>query len=90
VPTFAEGGLPGYDYKAWFGLLAPTGTPQEAVDKMSAAVNRIVNLPQTREQLLSRGMEPFVLTPAHVTALITADVAKYAKVIKAAKIKIDL
>ncbi len=89
VPTFAEGGMPGYDYKAWFGILAPTGTPKEVVDKMSAEINRIVNLPETRERLVSQGMEPFLLAPAQVTALIKADVAKYAKVIKAAKIRID-
>ena len=89
VPTFAKGGVPAYDYKAWFGILAPTGTPKEVIDKMSAEITKIVNLPETREKLTNQGMEPFVLTPTQVGALIKSDVAKYAKVIKDAKIRIE-
>ena len=89
VPTFAEGGVPACDYKAWFGILAPTGTPKEVIDKMSAEITKIVNLPETREKLTNQGMEPFVLTPTQVGALIKSDVAKYAKVIKDAKIRIE-
>jgi len=89
VPTFAEGGLPGYDYKAWFGILAPTGTPRDVIDKMSAELARIVNLPDTREKLINQGMEPFVLAPDQVTALIKADVAKYAKIVKTANIRVE-
>jgi tripartite-type tricarboxylate transporter receptor subunit TctC len=89
VPTFAEGGLPSYDYKAWFGILAPTGTPRDVIDKMSAELTKIVNMPDTREKLINQGMEPFVLAPDQVTALIKADVAKYAKVVKTANIRVE-
>ena len=89
IPTFAQGGLPGYDYKAWFGILAPAGSPKDAIDKLSSEIVRIVHLPETKERLLNQGMDPFVQTPAQVTALVKADVAKYAKIVKSANIKID-
>ena len=89
VSTFAEGGMPEYEYKAWFGILAPTGAPKEAIDKMGAELTRVVNLPETREKLTQQGMEPFPLAPTQVGALIKSDVAKYAKIIKAAQIKIE-
>jgi tripartite-type tricarboxylate transporter receptor subunit TctC len=56
---------------------------------MSAELAKIVNLPDTREKLINQGMEPFVLTPDQVTALIKADVAKYAKIVKTADIRVE-
>ena len=50
---------------------------------------RILVMPDTQEYLAKQGMEPFILTPGQVTALIRADMAKYARIIKAAKIKIE-
>jgi tripartite-type tricarboxylate transporter receptor subunit TctC len=89
VPTFAEGGLPSYDYKAWFGILAPAGTPSEVIDKISTETAKIVSTPDTREKLRNQGMEPFILTPDQVSALVRADVAKYARIVKTANIRVE-
>ena len=89
VPTFAEGGLPSYDYKAWFGILAPAGTPREVIDKISTEIAKIVSTPDTREKLHNQGMEPFILTPDQVSALVRADVAKYARIVKTANIRVE-
>jgi len=87
VPTFTEGGLPGFDARFWFGVLAPAATPKEIIDKLSAEIARILALPEIMENLRSQGMEPFVSSSEQFAALMKADLAKYAKVIKAANIK---
>jgi len=87
VPTFTEAGLPGFDARFWFGVLAPAATPKETIDKLSAEIARILALPEIQENLRSQGMVPFISTPEQFAALMKADLAKYAKVIKAANIK---
>jgi tripartite-type tricarboxylate transporter receptor subunit TctC len=89
VPTFAEAGMPNFKAGGWFGIVAPTGTPRYAIDKMSREMASILAQPETQEYLLKQGSEAFVSTPDEVTALIRSDVAKYAKIIKDAGIKID-
>ncbi len=87
VPTFTEAGLPGFDARFWFGVLAPAATPKEVIDKLSAEIARILALPDIKENLRSQGMEPFTSSPEQFAALMKADLAKYAKVIKAANIR---
>ena len=89
VPTFAEAGLAGIDLKTWFGLLAPAGTPKPAIDKLSTEIARIVAIPDTEAKLVSQGLDTYISTPDQVLALMKADLAKYAKIIKAANIKLD-
>jgi len=89
VPTIAESGLAGYEVQAWFGLVAPAGTPGDIIGRISREVARIEALPEFREKLLEMGMKPFVNTPEQFAALIKADTAKYAKIIKDANIKFE-
>ena len=89
VPTFAEAGLPGYDYKGWFGVLAPAATPKDIVEKLSAEFARILRTPDTKEKLLNQGMDPLILNTEELGALIRADLAKYAKIVKSANIKFE-
>jgi tripartite-type tricarboxylate transporter receptor subunit TctC len=89
VPTFTDAGLPGFNAKNWFGVLAPAGTPKAIVDKLSNEIARILALPDIRERLVSQGMEPFISTPEQFGALLKADYALYGKIIKAANIKLE-
>ena len=89
VPTFPEAGLPGFEVSFWQGVLAPAGTPKAIIDKLSAEIGRILALPEMREKLASQGAEPFITTPEQFGALMKADMARYAKVIKAANIKLE-
>ncbi len=89
VPTFSEAGLPGFDVRAWYGWLAPTGTPRPVIERLSAELARILALPDIRQNLQSQGMEPFVSTPEQMAKLIVADRARFAKIIATAKIKIE-
>lgn len=72
-----------------YGLLAPAATPRAIVDKLASEVAKILAMPDIRERLLSRGMEPFVSTPDPFAALIKADLAKYIRIIKTANIKLE-
>ena len=57
VPTIAEAALPGYEFQAWFGVFAPTGTPQPVVNQISREIARIVDLPDIKKQFLLQGFE---------------------------------
>lgn len=89
VPTLDEAGLKGFETIAWFGLLAPTGTPMEIIDKTHAEVVRILAMPDIRERIATLGGEPVGNTPQEFGAIIHADVAKWKKVAAAAHVKVD-
>lgn len=89
IPTIAEAGVPGYDSGAWFGLLAPAGTPRVIVEKLSAETARILKLPDVSKRISELGAEPVGSTPAQFTALIKDEIAKWAKVIKDANVELQ-
>jgi len=89
VPTFTEAGLSGFEVKAWYGVLAPAGTPNGIIDKLSAEIAKILAMPDINEKLVSQGMGPVISTPEQFAALMKAEAAKYARIIKAANIKLE-
>jgi len=89
VPTFTQAGLPGFDVKSWQGILAPAKTPPAVIDKLSREIGRILRAPEVRDTLLVMGADPLVSTPQQFSALIKADLVKYAKLIKDAKIRLE-
>ncbi|MCX7160389.1 MAG: tripartite tricarboxylate transporter substrate-binding protein, partial [Proteobacteria bacterium] len=82
LPTIAEAGLPGYQSISWLALFAPAGTPKDIVNKVSAESVRILKLPDVKERLLAQGAEPIGSTPEQLATILSADIAKYAKVIR--------
>jgi tripartite-type tricarboxylate transporter receptor subunit TctC len=89
IPTIAEAGVPGYETGAWFGLVAPAKTPKEIVDKLSAETARILNLPDVNSKLLEQSAEPVGNKPEQFDAFIKTEIAKWAKVIKDAKVELQ-
>ena len=89
IPTFAEAGLPGFDMTGWYAIVAPAATPKAIIDKISGDMAVILAMPETQEQLARQGMEHYISTPAQVAALFKADIAKYARIIKSANIKLE-
>jgi len=89
VPTFAEAGLPGVEAKVVYGILAPGGTPKETVAKLAAEIARIQRTPEFADKLASQGVEPYILGPEPFAQTIKADMAKFARIIKAADIKLE-
>ncbi len=89
VPTFTEAGMPGFEMRVTYALLAPAGTPKANIDKLSHEFSKIVAMPDFREKLSVQGMVPLYSTPEQLAAMIKADMAKYARVIKTANLKFE-
>jgi tripartite-type tricarboxylate transporter receptor subunit TctC len=90
LPTVAEGGLPGFEAKSWFGLFATGGTPQPIVAKINADVRKIIESPEFATMFLSKQMmQSITSTPEAYAELIRTDSRLWAKVIAAANLKID-
>ena len=89
VPTMTEAGLPAIDADAWFGLMAPAGTPQPIIDRLHRESVRVLAQGDVRKRLDDLGMQVVANSPAEFGALIKADTARWAKVIKAAGIKMN-
>jgi tripartite-type tricarboxylate transporter receptor subunit TctC len=89
LPTIAEAGLPGYEQSAWHGLLAPAGTPEPVIARLNAEVNKFLRSADVTERFKVQGIDVIGGSPADFAAFIRQDVAKYAKLVKTAGIKID-
>jgi tripartite-type tricarboxylate transporter receptor subunit TctC len=89
LPTMAEAGVPGFDFNNWFGLVGPAGLPRALVTRLHSEVTAILRQPETRERLLADGSEIVASTPEYFAAFLKQDVARWAKVIKAAGIRLD-
>ena len=86
VPTVAES-VPGYEVGIWYGLMAPAGTPEDILAKLSREQQAIVNLPDVRERLAAQGFESFATSPATMRTTMKNEMEKWGKVIKDAGIK---
>ncbi len=82
VPAIAETGLPGYEVSTWYGMLAPAATSRAIIDKLNAELVRILALPDVRERLAAEAYELPSDTPDQFAALIKAELAKWAKVVR--------
>ena len=89
VPTIAEQGLKGYDANTNGGFLAPAGTPPAVITRLNAEINAALKLPDVKAKLEAAGIEIQGGTPQEYAALIKSDLAKWAKVVKAANIQAD-
>jgi tripartite-type tricarboxylate transporter receptor subunit TctC len=89
VPTVAEAGVPGYEAIIWLGLMAPAGTPKPIIDKLNAAITRIVSQPDVRAAWAQQGAVPMTMSPEEFDRYLRDDIAKWANVVKVAKIKVD-
>ncbi len=89
VPTLAESGMKDFDQGTWFGVLAPAATPKEVVEKLNAEMVKIIQSPEFRKRMEEIGAEPVGDTPARMAAQIRDDTAKYARLIKEAKVAIE-
>ena len=89
VPTVAESGIPGYDFLAEIGLLAPAGTPREIIQRLAAEMTKVLKQPDVVQRFTQLGIDPVGSTPEAYAALNKADYEKYAGLVKASGAKID-
>jgi tripartite-type tricarboxylate transporter receptor subunit TctC len=87
IPTMAESGYPGFDATAWFGLMAPAGTPAPILDKLHSETLRVLAMPEVRKRLDGIGLVTIGNGPAEFAAAIAHETPRWAKVIKEAGIK---
>ena len=88
-PTIAESGVPGYDAVGWFGVFAPAGTPGAIIDKLNAAIRDHVHRPEVKARLSGLGADVVASTPEAFAEKQRADLERWAKVIKAANVRIE-
>lgn len=89
LPTIAEAGVPGYESTIWIGMMAPAGTPKAIVDRLNAEIAKIVARPDVKQAWSAQGAVPMTMTPAQFEKYLNGDIAKWAKVIKSAGIRVD-
>jgi len=89
VPTLAETGMKDFNQGTWFGILAPAGTPKDIVTKLNAEMVKIIQSPDFKKRMDEIGAETLGDTPAQMATQIKDDTARYAKLVKDAKVSID-
>jgi tripartite-type tricarboxylate transporter receptor subunit TctC len=89
VPTIAEAGpLPGYAVDVWLGVMAPAGTPRPIIDRLNTEINRVVRDPQIiKDRLTPVGLEPVGSTPERLLEVMKAELEKYTKIARDARIR---
>jgi tripartite-type tricarboxylate transporter receptor subunit TctC len=88
VPAIGET-LHGFDISSWQAIFAPAGVPKPIVDRLSTELIKAIKDPDVQSKLVAQGIEPGGMSPAELGAYQKAEVAKWAKVIKAGNIKVE-
>ena len=89
IPTFAEAGVAGAEANNWWGIVAPAGVPQAALDRLRQAIAALLDSAETAKRLELEGAEVLKVTPQEFSGLIAAETAKWTRVVKAANIKAE-
>lgn len=87
VPTLAETGLAGYEVVAWWGIMAPVGTPKAIVDKLNTEIVKVMRMPDVYELLTKMGIYPATSSPEELGAYIQTEIPKWSRMVKAAGIQ---
>ncbi len=87
IPTVAEAGLPGFDSTLWYGVWAPSGTPDAVVDRIAKDVARALAAPDVRERLAKLSAETMSMTPVEFARFVRSEAESVARVVRAAGIK---
>jgi tripartite-type tricarboxylate transporter receptor subunit TctC len=85
VPTIAESGVPGYEFRGWVGVFAPAGTPKPIVDRLNAEIKKVLERPDNKLDAL----EPWYMTPEQLALRMKSDYEKYGRIFKIIGTKFD-
>ena len=89
LPTMEEAGVKGYEFSTWYGLLVPAGTPSAIVQRLNSETRKAVESATVKEQFAAQGLEGSSSTPQEFGAYLRSEIAKWAKVIRAAGVKAE-
>jgi tripartite-type tricarboxylate transporter receptor subunit TctC len=81
--------LSGFEVVNWYGMVLPTGTPQEVIARLQAEIVKVMNIPDVREKLIGQGTDPVGSSPEQFGAFMKAETSKWARVVKEANIRPD-
>jgi tripartite-type tricarboxylate transporter receptor subunit TctC len=88
VPTVGET-VPGFEYFAWYGLFAPTGTPSPVIEKIRADAIEALRAPEVQRQLLAEGSEPAPTSGTELARIIEEETVLWKRIIKQRNLKLD-
>jgi tripartite-type tricarboxylate transporter receptor subunit TctC len=89
VPTISDSGLPGFEFRSWFAMVAPAGTSKAIIARLNAEVKKAVADPAVREKLIAQGFSIVASSPEQLGSMTKDQLARYSKLMKAAGIKAD-
>jgi len=89
VPTMVEAGYKDYEASGWFGFLAPAGTPTDIVNRLSTETQRVLQLPDVRERIISTANEPWPTSAAEFRAYVSSEIEKWGKIVKQTGTKVN-
>jgi len=89
IPTIAEAGVPGYEYTTWYGVFAPAKTPRTLIARLNAEIVKAMETPDIKDRFTALGGDPDPGTPEELRAYMANESAKWAKIIKAANIRVE-
>ena len=89
LPTVAEAGVPGYQVDIWLGAFVPARTPRAVISRLNAGIIKVLTLPEVKERLEPEGFEPSAMSPAEFAKHIRSELPVWAKVVQAAKLRVD-
>lgn len=82
VPTMAESGYPGFNASAWFGIVAPAGTPTLVVSRIHADTVKVLRKPEVERQMIEQGADPVGNSPAEFRAYIDSEITRWAEIVR--------
>lgn len=88
VPTMIESGYPGFEVQSWRGLFVPAGTPKARIARLHSEFVKVLDMPDVRQQILNAGFETVTSTPDQLGAFSKAELAKWARVVKEAGVRV--
>lgn len=89
IPTLAEAGVENYEFNTWYGIQVPARTPPRIINRLNAEVIRTLRVADVQQRFSAAGLEPLSITPEAFGAMIRSEIAKWAKVAKAAGVTVQ-
>ena len=89
IPTAAESGVPGFESSMWYGVLVPSGVPKDIVQRLNAAIGKVLNMTDVKKTLAGQGLDAMPTAPDVFNAYLRSERDKWVKVIKASDTKAE-
>jgi len=89
IPTIAEGGLPGYDFTIWYGVVLPAGAPRAVVDRLNGEIGRLLALPEVKERFQALGADVLYMPPEKFRQYVESEIRRWAVVVKETGMRAD-